>query len=253
MATYQGSGRGNIGRRAMLGGAVAVAAGAVTGIATTAWAGPVPAGAARTAPAGAPTTGPAAGTSPAGPTAASAGTAGAPAARPVRDAALWREFTATPLAHPQIPFVGRAGYRAGSALPRRPSRGERPRRFVTDVVRDHGARPDGSADAAPAINRAIAAAGERGGGTVTIPAGTYRIDDIIRIGHSDVVLRGAGSGATTLYATRSLTELIGVYGSRYGGDKSSWSWAGGLIWLCPKERWASLTEAIRAREWPFEG
>lgn len=254
MATYQGSGRGNIGRRAMLGGAVAVAAGAVTGSATTAWAGPAPAGAARTAPGGAPATGPAAGTSPAGtspagPTAASAGTAGAPAARPVRDAALWREFTATPLAHPQIPFIGRAG----SALPRRPARGERPRGFVTDVVRDHGARPDGSADAAPAINRAIAAAGERGGGTVTIPAGTYRIDDIIRIGHSDVVVRGAGSGATTLYATRSLTELIGVYGSRYGGDKSSWSWAGGLIWLCPKERWASLTDAIRAREWPFEG
>ncbi|MGW7092568.1 glycosyl hydrolase family 28-related protein [Streptomyces sp. NPDC054874] len=236
MATHQGSGRRNVGRRAVLGGAAAVAAGAVTGGATTAWAGPGPSGA-----------------SPAGPAAASAGTAGTSAAGPVRDAALWREFTATPLAHPQIPFIGRAGYRAGSALPRRPSRGERPRGFHTDVVRDHGVRPDGSADAAPAINRAIAAAGERGGGTVTIPAGTYRIDDVIRIGHSDVVVRGAGSGATKLYATRSLTELIGVYGSRYGGDKSSWSWAGGLIWLCPKGRWAALTDAIRAEEWPFEG
>ncbi|WP_435849980.1 glycosyl hydrolase family 28-related protein [Streptomyces microflavus] len=172
---------------------------------------------------------------------------------PADSAALWREFTAAPCTHPQIPFVGRAGYRAGSALPSRRSRKTGARGFVTDVVRDHGARPDGSADAAPAINRAIAAAGERGGGTVTIPAGTYRIDDIIRIGHSDVVVRGAGSGATKLLATRSLTELIGVYGSRYGGDKSSWSWAGGLIWLCPKERWASLTDAIRAKAWPFEG
>ncbi|NEE57580.1 hypothetical protein G3M55_75160, partial [Streptomyces sp. SID8455] len=24
-------------------------------------------------------------------------------------------------------------------------------------------------------------------------------------------------------------------------------------WLCPKERWASLTDAIRAKAWPFEG
>lgn len=86
-----------------------------------------------------------------------------------------------------------------------------------------------------------------------VPEGTYRIDDLVRIGHSDVVVRGVGSGRTRLYATRNLTELIGAYGSRYGGDKSSWSWAGGLIWLCPKDRWASLTDAIRAKSWPFEG
>ncbi|WP_065482850.1 glycosyl hydrolase family 28-related protein [Streptomyces sp. PTY087I2] len=226
MATHQGtgsggSGGGEVARRTVLGGAVAVAAAAATGAAT---AGSAHASAAR---------------EPA---------ARASAARPVREAALWREFAAAPFTHPQIPYVGRAGHRAGSGLPRGGRRG-----LVIDVVRDHGARPDGSADAAPAINRAVAAAGERGGGTVTVPAGTYRIDDIIRIGHSDVVVRGAGSGATTLYATRSLTELIGAYGSRYGGDKSSWSWAGGLIWLCPKDRWASLTDAIRAREWPFEG
>ncbi|MFH9582232.1 glycosyl hydrolase family 28-related protein [Streptomyces globisporus] len=226
MATHRGTGSGDCGegdrgvvaRRTVLGGAVAAAASVATaGTARASAAPPLEARPVRPV-------------------------------RPVRDAALWREFAATPFTHPQIPFVGRAGYRAGSGLPRRGGRG-----LVIDVVRDHGARPDGSADAAPAINRAIAAAGERGGGTVTIPAGTYRIDDVIRIGHSDVVVRGAGSGATTLYATRSLTELIGVYGSRYGGDKSSWSWAGGLIWLCPKDRWASLTDAIRAREWPFEG
>ncbi|MEU5116399.1 glycoside hydrolase family 55 protein [Streptomyces longwoodensis] len=158
---------------------------------------------------------------------------------------LWREFARDPFRHPQIPFVGRAGYGGGAPrLPRPP---------VVADVRDFGAVADGRTDCAPAINRALTAAGEAGGGTVIVPAGTFRIDGLIRLGHSHVVLRGAGSGRTTLYATKNLTELIGPYGSRYGGDKSSWSWAGGLIWLAPQARWESLTEAIRARQWPFEG
>ncbi|MFI1400075.1 glycosyl hydrolase family 28-related protein [Streptomyces sp. NPDC020681] len=158
---------------------------------------------------------------------------------------LWDEFRRNPFNHPQIPYTGRAGAYAGAArLPRRP---------VVANVLAYGAKRDGSADAAPAINRAVAAVGERGGGTVLVPAGTYRIDGIVRIGHSNVVLKGAGSTRTKLVATKNLTELIGPYGSRYGGDKSSWSWAGGLIWLCPNGRWDSLVEAIKAKAWPFEG
>ncbi|WP_280888659.1 glycosyl hydrolase family 28-related protein [Streptomyces sp. LBL] len=159
--------------------------------------------------------------------------------------ALWREFSRTPFTHPQIPYVGRAGCHGGAVrLPRRPG--------VFDV-RAFGAVADGRTDCAPAINRAIAAAGRAGGGTVTIPPGVFRIDDVIRVNHSNVRLKGAGSGRTKLYATKNLTELIGVYGSRYGGDKSSWSWAGGLIWLAPEARWTSLVGAIRAKAWPFEG
>ncbi|MGH4029495.1 glycosyl hydrolase family 28-related protein [Actinomycetota bacterium Odt1-20B] len=177
-----------------------------------------------------------------GPTPARA--AGTPKSRP-HTPTLWREFTTTPYTHPQIPYVGRAGARTGArTLPRRP---------VVANVLDHGADPTGARDSAPAINRALAAAGRAGGGTVLVPAGTYRVDDVIRIAHDGVVLRGAGSGRTTLRATKNLTELIGVYGSRYGGDKSSWSWAGGLIWLCPEARWDSLTTAIKNKEWPFEG
>lgn len=158
---------------------------------------------------------------------------------------LWREFVRTPFTHPQIPYIGRAGYRGGAAhFPHRPA--------VLDVRR-YGAVADGTTDCAPAINRAIAAAGRAGGGTVSIPPGTFRIDGLIQIGHDNVVLRGAGSDRTTLYATKNLTELIGVYGSRYGGTKSAWSWAGGLIWLAPKARWDSLVAAIKAQAWPFEG
>src|SRR5215204_6126798 len=40
--------------------------------------------------------------------------------------ALWREFSHTPFTHPQIPYVGRAGYRGGAVrFSRRP--------FITDV------------------------------------------------------------------------------------------------------------------------
>ncbi|MCX2184274.1 glycoside hydrolase family 55 protein [Streptomyces sp. SKN60] len=160
-------------------------------------------------------------------------------------ASLWEEYLDAPYTHPQIPYVGSAGAHGGAArLPRPP---------VVANVLTYGATPDGSTDSAPAFNRALAAAGERGGGTVLVPPGTYRIDGYVHIGDSDVVLRGAGSGRTTLRATRSLTELVGPYGSRYGGDKSSWSWAGGLIWLSPRARHASLLAAIRAKAWPFEG
>lgn len=206
-----------VGRRTLLGSAVAVAA---AGVMTT----------------GAPATAVTRAAMPAAP--------GSSRTSP-RTSTLWREFAASPYTHPQIPYIGRAGQRAGAArLPRH--------RVVADV-RAYGAKGDGSTDDAPAINRALAAAGERGGGTVTIPPGTYRIDDVIRIAHSGVTLRGAGSDRTKLYATKNLTELIGPYGSRYGGDKSSWSWAGGLIWLCPQGRWDSLTAAIKERAWPFEG
>ncbi len=210
-------------RRGLLGSAVAVAARAVAG------GGPAAAAPARRVD------GPAPGQD----------RARGPVQAPGRTPRLWREFVHRPYTHPQIPYVGRAGCRGGAArFPHRPR--------VLDV-RDFGARADGATDSAPAINRAIAVAGRAGGGTVTIPPGIFRIDDVIRVGHSNVVLRGAGSGRTTLYATRSLTELIGVYGSRYGGDKSSWSWAGGLVWLAPEARWNSLVAAIRARAWPFEG
>nr|WP_262413763.1 glycosyl hydrolase family 28-related protein [Streptomyces acidipaludis] len=157
---------------------------------------------------------------------------------------LWAEFRATPYTHPQIPYVARAGFDGARHFPRHPVRAD---------VLHYGAVPDGSADSAPAINRALREVGEAGGGTVLVPPGTYRIDDVIQVGWSNTTLRGAGSGRTTLYATKSLTDVIGVYGSRYGGDKSSWSWAGGLVWMCPADRYRTLTDAIRAKAWPFEG
>lgn len=158
---------------------------------------------------------------------------------------IWREFTRSPFTHPQIPYVGRAGHgagrRASRAAPSWPtSAPTAPSRTAPRTARPRSTVPS-------------PLPGRPHGGTVLIPPGTFRIDGLIRIGHSNVVLRGAYSDRTKLYATRNLTELIGVYGSRYGGDKSSWSWAGGLIWLAPTARWDSLVAAIKDKAWPFEG
>ncbi|WP_329120660.1 glycosyl hydrolase family 28-related protein [Streptomyces sp. NBC_01465] len=176
---------------------------------------------------------------------AAAATAAIPA-QAAEPTALWPEFRRNPYNHPQIPFVGTAGYSFGSRT--------RPHHAVRADVTDFGALPDGSADAAPAINAAIEYVGAKGGGAVQVPPGTYRIDDVIRIGYDNVVLRGAGSSHTTFYATHSLEEAIGINRSRYGNSpNSAWSWSGGMVWICPKERYEALTTAIKAHDWPFEG
>jgi Pectate lyase superfamily protein len=157
---------------------------------------------------------------------------------------LWREFVANPYDHPQIPNVAYAGYRLGERPPRRPGR--------TNVL-TYGAKPDGSADASGAINQAIRDVGEAGGGVVLVPAGTFRIDNVIEIGYDNVVLRGAGSDRTTLYATRSLEQIVGINRSRYGSENSAWSWCGALVWVCHRDRYRPLIDAIQARQWPLEG
>ncbi|MCP9208440.1 glycoside hydrolase family 55 protein [Streptomyces cucumeris] len=153
---------------------------------------------------------------------------------------IWQEFTGNPYKHPQIPNVAFAGYDRGADLPR-PA-------VVVDATA-YGARNDGSADASGAINTAIAEAGERGGGAVLLPAGRYRVDDVVLVGHSDVVLRGEGSGRTTLFVTRPLEEMIGAYGS----GKSAWSWCGGAVWVSHRDRYRSFTGAVRGGEDPHGG
>lgn len=87
-------------------------------------------------------------------------------------------------------------------------RGERPvpeeGAPVVNAVLDFEADPTGEADATEAIQRAIDAVEERGGGVVHLPAGTYRLsrrdreDHCLIIRHSGVVLRGEGAGRTFL-------------------------------------------------------
>jgi hypothetical protein len=161
--------------------------------------------------------------SPASATAASAG-AVSTAGRDTSTALLdqWTEAGGT---HPLVPDISRAGYRLGARLPR-------PR--VVAKVTDFGARPGGTADCAPAFNAAVRAVGQRGGGVVQVPRGTYRLDSPVFMHWSNVVLRGAGRDDTVLHFTRTLDDSYRL--NRQPTQNSRWSWTGGQIWFIAPER-----------------
>jgi hypothetical protein len=100
----------------------------------------------------------------------------------------------------RLPDYSFAGYHAGrDPIPH-------PREVVH--VRDFGARPGDGRDDTGEIQRAIDAAGARGGGAVVLAGGRYEISDVLRIRHSGVVLRGQGRNETTLFVRRSLSQVL---------------------------------------------
>lgn len=140
-------------------------------------------------------------------------------------AALLEEWAAAEGGHPLVPDIARAGYRLGARPPR-------PR--VVAKVTDFGARADGTTDCAAAFNAAVRAAGERGGGAVLVPGGTYLLSSPVFMHWSNVVLRGAGRDSTILRFTRTLDD--GYRPARQSNGNSRWSWTGGQVWFIAAER-----------------
>ncbi len=89
-----------------------------------------------------------------------------------------------------------AGYRAGEAPP------DAPPGAIHDVT-TFGADASGTSDATVAITRAIAAAAAAGGGVVFFPAGSYRVDGVLTVAASGVVLRGAGTDSVLRFTKGS--------------------------------------------------
>jgi len=101
-------------------------------------------------------------------------------------------------------------------------------------VRDHGAKGDGVSLDSPAINAAIAAAAQAGGGTVVLPAGTY-LSFSVRL-QSNITLH-LDAGATLRAAKPA--EGFGAYDQpepNEWGDKLQYQdfghshWQNSLIW-----------------------
>ncbi len=122
-------------------------------------------------------------------------------------------------AQQQPPDFSWAGYRCGEAAIPRPRE--------TASIRDFGAIGDGDHDDSAAFRKAIAA-----GGVIRIPAGRYKITDILDITKSGTVLRGDGPGRTTLWCPTPLNDIRPDWGATTAGARTSnYSWAGGFVWF----------------------
>lgn len=169
---------------------------------------------------------------------------------PTTGAALWADFSANPDDHSHMPNNAYAGYRRGEVpIPDVP---------VVANILDFGAVNDGTGDNSRAFREAIDAAWYAGGGAVLIPAGIYRIEQMVLLHRDGVVLRGEGAGQTILDFANPLLSAIGSTG--HGSEH--WNWTGGLIWVAPRDlfevrddgRWTQLRSAapdfnVNAGDW----
>lgn len=148
-------------------------------------------------------------------------------AQPADSTALFEEWVAAMDHHPQIPNNVFAGYRRGEVpLPTRP---------VVNQVTDFGADPTGQADSTAAFRAAIRDAHNKGGGTILIPNGDYRIDGFIWVRFDGIILRGESREGVHLHF---LNHLETVSGSSYSGQSSRYAWLGGLIWVAHSNAFA---------------
>ncbi|MDQ8208889.1 glycosyl hydrolase family 28-related protein [Coraliomargarita sp. SDUM461003] len=82
---------------------------------------------------------------------------------------------------------------------------------IFDVVKDFAADASGETDASVAIQAAIEAAEEAGGGVVYLPEGLYRCEKNFTIHRSHIVIRGAGVGQTRLlFADYSSSKTVNI-------------------------------------------
>ncbi|NOZ00627.1 MAG: hypothetical protein GXP54_01900, partial [Deltaproteobacteria bacterium] len=91
-----------------------------------------------------------------------------------------------------------AGYHNGEALVQ--LGGAFP--LVVEDVTAHLADPTGTTDSTAAIQEAIDAVADAGGGSVYFPAGIYRVDGILTVKSSFTVLRGEGADKSRLHFTQ---------------------------------------------------
>lgn len=123
----------------------------------------------------------------------------------------------------RLPDFSWAGYHAGEA--------DLPSPAVVANIDDFSAVGDGVTDDTAAFQAALDATT---GGAIRVPAGTYRITDVLELSHGDVVLRGDGSDRTVLQIDESLTDVRGA--------RPQWSWEGGFVWIAGPGGASKLTD-----------
>jgi hypothetical protein len=121
----------------------------------------------------------------------------------------------------RLPDFSFAGYRSGF-LPL-------PTIEAKANVRDFGAKGDGESDDTQAFKKAIDATNN---GALLIPAGRYKLTDILYIRKPNLVLRGEGTDKTVLFFPKGLEEIKSkVSATTAGRPTSGYSWSGGFVWF----------------------
>lgn len=109
----------------------------------------------------------------------------------------------------RLPYFGEAGYQGGQEPPQKP---------VVHNVLEFGATPNDDKEDTQAFQKAIDATKN---GALLIPSGRYIIRDVLRVSHSNIVLRG--EKGTTLYIDKSLDDIK--------GPSEDWNSSGGFLWV----------------------
>ncbi|MBI1336605.1 MAG: family 16 glycosylhydrolase [Phycisphaera sp.] len=134
---------------------------------------------------------------------------------------LWGEHGEKWSPDSRLPNFSFAGYHSGED--------PLPNVKVAANVRDFGAVGDGGHDDTPAFLDAVKATHA---GAILIPAGRYKITQIVEIKKPNVVLRGEGPGKTVLFFPTPLETLRPNPSQTTGGKPTSgYSWGGGLLWI----------------------
>ena len=133
--------------------------------------------------------------------------------------ALWGERGERWNPRSRLPDFSYAGYHCGEApLPTVP---------VVANIKTFGAKGDGTTDDSAAFLAAIASVKN---GAIEIPAGRYRITQILEVNRPGVVLRGAGPDKTILVFPTTLDDLKPNWGQTTTGKRTSnYSWSGGFV------------------------
>lgn len=114
-----------------------------------------------------------------------------------------------------------AGYRRGETEVPTPNAN------VLNAVTQYGADPTGKTDSTAAIQTALDAAGNAGGGVVLLPPGTFRVSlptpgsfSVLRISKDNTILRGSGVGRTFLLNHSTVMRSKSIILIR-GNDKTA--------------------------------
>lgn len=119
----------------------------------------------------------------------------------------------------RLPDFSHAGYQRGEKLLPTVARGI--------SVRDFGAKGDGRSDDTKAFQEAIAKTQR---GAIEVPAGKYRITDLLEIKRPGIVLRGVSPEMSVLFFPKPLNDIQPNWGETTSGLRTSnYSWGGGFI------------------------